>query len=272
MISAALRPGASQMFGKRAGERAERSGLSFQRHVAGIGGVGDQQPGRAFADASLRRRRLLDYADGREAARDRYAARIAGQALRGGCQLRIVAARIHENESDPGLAADRVDDHVEGKRADGGADLLHIEVDRHNVVDRMLLLDAVGLKSVAGIEEETDVGSLEGGAEPLRQGFQFALAGVLADDHLIAQSPQHLGHLLRVVERLLQRADAGIGGVADDKRDPFFWRRQARNGAHRHSQRGGQDQQHHPQHEVALPTGPGHTSWTEQYARKRRRG
>jgi hypothetical protein len=142
----------------------------------------------------------------------------------------VIAASVHENEPDACLAANCLDDDVEGDRTRRRADVVGIEVDRDNMIDRVLLLDPIGLKSVSGVEEEADVGSLERGAKPLGEGVEVALAGVEPEDDLTIQAAQHLGHLLGVVERFLQRADAGVGGVADYERHAFFGCRGGRRG------------------------------------------
>src|SRR5438046_1535979 len=90
------------------------------------------------------------------------------------------------------------------------------------MVHRMLLLRPARLKSVAGVEEEANVGTFDGGAKLLRQLFHPGLGHVDAEDDLELHPPQYLRHLLRVVDGLLERADAGIGCIVDDERNALF--------------------------------------------------
>jgi hypothetical protein len=67
-------------------------------------------------------------------------------------------------------------------------------------------------------EEEPDVGTFDFGAEFLRHILHAELRHGGAENDLELHAPQHVGHPLRIVDRLFQRTDAHIGGIADHER------------------------------------------------------
>ena len=76
------------------------------------------------------------------------------------------------------------------------------------LADRQQVVLAVGLHAVAGVEQQPDAAlGLERAAELTDRILHAGLVGVGLEDHLEARAAQRVGHVARVVGRIVELGD-----------------------------------------------------------------
>jgi hypothetical protein len=209
---AQIEAGHGEVLDQRRGERAVLA-FAVGGGRAGLGGERDQRVGRDRLDLG-------------EAAADR--ARLDG-ALHGPGE-RIVAAGVENDQAQPLGGLEQPHHAVERDRL-----VLDVDVALERGVDGEEIVGAVDLDAVAGIEHDGDVGLVRVLGEVAERAAHLDAGEiVLGGDDLEARLFEHGGDGGCVIDRIGERPDIGVIGIADDQRDALFGQRlageQCRNG------------------------------------------